>query len=1221
MNQSKNFDWFFAKCQLFSFIFWWLFDILLFNQYNYSIIIYKFIFIKMNVNNRLPRPENLPNSNQGKNLEKTKEQRIGEYAESRKKYIDIQKTQNADITSESADAQLQSELSQIKGVYLSNKNSETTITNSNDKIDVKNNSMSDILNKINMNVFDQSIPSFEIDPAINNFVSDTTNQSTLSTNRLYWELKNFENHNQEIAKNFENIQNQYLFFQSSTEKWWIMQDDRSMWDGKKTKNEYNSAYDKLTQTTSILKWKFAKAQQEIEKAAWQTIIQWEILDKATDKYKEINISNEEESLSEIDKNISVLDETNQEQQSLKSFYEEQQKNFEEEQKMIEERKNQNADQVGIVLETKQKAQTSISSAESIRQNSYNRLREALSGLWENILDENDLINKIENPTEDFSILISENEETASLIESYYESINNQNYFNEISLESDESINLLSEDATKLDEHIVNIEKHNELLGNEIDFTTKKLEEIDSSIVQQETQTELIKTQHEFNRTQIDELDQTISLSLLDASINNDIFVWSLKEYKSVVDNSDISKKWTWELIYDWTVWMVCKWLNMVVGAIVKYSPITIASDFINKFCENNPDSWLAKNPITQVAKFAFNVSAWVLEWAWWLVEWLVTMIEKPVQAASWLWALLFWRDPETWERFSWEIYGDTRTNLWKAMISLDDWGDNAWRALGKTIANFWSFFVWWAWVANIGRVWKVAKVVGQAWKLTAKTAAKTTYQACRLTSKWVVNSGVRASGSFIKTGVSNVVWWVYTWVKNTVWKINRNSLKQWYANTKQFIKHPKQTIWRIKQNNLARNNPTNSFLKQKASIESSRSSLTKLQNLEHAKVSQYVAREWKLIQDLSKIPASDAAKVLRYQKTVKSVSEARNLLKIERAEWKINAQNFVNTKGVPTDLWKFVAENPKVWDIFNNILKKPANAEKYLQWLKDPKLLTEMEKIVGKRPFMELGWWKHLIFNSKWNIVVKNYFEPFLKGKKLFANDKIVNKNWEKLSKEFTRWDIVITKNGAMWRVTKLKGAEVAIEYTRWNVMTSKLWNVRLLETAAKSKGFTLASIDPKFAWLPVWFVFDNMENDPYSGGFETLDLTSLEIENPWIDYRMLKLLEFSKNNDRQSIKSYVRENKNYFKNEILKPNWNWSFTVDYGVLKRLEDYVQNSDIDVDTQQQNILITSIWLWDVLENWTNFTVNEKDWIVQNDIANSGGSYMPIWQWDIVRIKNT
>jgi len=706
----------------------------------------------------MPNRENFNNSNQNGRLEKTKEQRIQEYADSRKKYMKIQKDQDENIYQEDIDAQLDSELSQIRESYQSNNKQETSSSSTNDKIDVKNASMDDILNKIDAGIFDKDLKDFEVDSSIQSFVTDQNNESTLSTTRLFGELKKFENHNQEIAKYFDNIQGQFIYFQSAIEKWEIMDESRDIWDGKKTKKKYNDAYDKLTSKISILKQKFADAQKKVETASLQTIVAWEILDQATDKYKTINNQNEQESLSEIDQNILNLNESQEEQNSLKVFYENQQKNFEEEQKMIEKRKQENINEIGFVSQTKQSAQVSIWNAQSIRQNSYSRLKEALTGLWESVLSEDDLISKIENPTEDFSLLMSNNSEARSLVDSYLDSIKNEDYFSALVLQTDESINLLGENTEELKQHTKNIGQHNEMLDKELEFTTDKLEEIELWIVKQETNIELIKTQHEFNRTQIDQLDQTVSLSLLDATISNDIFVSSTKEYKNIVNNSSISKKWAGERVWDWTVWQVTKAAKSIVNfVIVDANPITWISNWINKFCDNNPDSWLAKNPITKSARFTFNVSAWVLEWAAWLVDGLLTMVEKPVQAAVWLGALVFWRDPETWEWFSWETYGDTRSNLWKAMVAYDEWWENAWRAAGKTIANIWSFFVGWAWVANIGRVWQVSKVAWQVGKLTARTAAKTTYNACRLTGKWVVNSSARATWSFIKNGTINTV--------------------------------------------------------------------------------------------------------------------------------------------------------------------------------------------------------------------------------------------------------------------------------------------------------------------------------------------------------------------------------------------------------------------------------------------------------------------------------
>lgn len=420
---------------------------------------------------------------------------------------------------------------------------------------------------------------------------------------------------------------------------------------------------------------------------------------------------------------------------------------------------------------------------------------------------------------------------------------------------------------------------------------------------------------------------------------------------------------------------------------------------------------------------------------------------------------------------------------------------------------------------------------------------------------------------------------------------------------------------------MARNTPTQRLIDQKAWIDVSRSKLNKLKNSQYKVVQKFVDKKWNLkswFDGFKNMSSKEAAQVIRYQKTVKDISKAREFLKTQSADWKINAQHFVWKNGNPTELWKMVNSNPKLWDMFNNILKHPSHAEKYIKWFTDTKVLAEMQKMFGNNSVMQLGWWRHLVFNNKWQLVVKNYFEPFLKGKWLFRKGKLVNSKRENLPKKFNKWDMVINKNGIIWRVQKIKGWEVAIEYARWNIMTSNIGNVRFLETFAKSKSFKFLEISPKAAWLPAWFVADNVQNNTATNPSEAPDLTSLEVEDLSIDPRMSKLLELAGQDNRQSIKEHVRGNKNYFKNEILKSNLDWSFTVDFAVLKSFDDYLQDSNIDESTQKQNILVTSIWLWDILEEWTNFSVNEKSWIIQNNIAISQGTYVPIWQWDQVSL---
>jgi hypothetical protein len=63
-------------------------------------------------------------------------------------------------------------------------------------------------------------------------------------------------------------------------------------------------------------------------------------------------------------------------------------------------------------------------------------------------------------------------------------------------------------------------------------------------------------------------------------------------------------------------------------------------------------------------------------------------------------------------------------------------------------------------------------------------------------------------------------------------------------------------------------------------------------------------------------------------------------------------------------------------------------------------------------------------------------------------------------------------------------------------------------------------------------------------------------------------------------------------------------------------------DGNIQEQLKHDIIKYIGLWDLLEEWTTFTVTSTDWtkrsgkIVNNRAIDEKGRYIPIFQWDHV-----
>jgi len=174
-------------------------------------------------------------------------------------------------------------------------------------------------------------------------------------------------------------------------------------------------------------------------------------------------------------------------------------------------------------------------------------------------------------------------------------------------------------------------------------------------------------------------------------------------------------------------------------------------------------------------------------------------------------------------------------------------------------------------------------------------------------------------------------------------------------------------------------------------------------------------------------------------------------------------------------------------------------------------------------------------------------------------------------------------------------------------------WILKWIEPAAKAINPTVAKA--LAAWI---FRPENLwpNTTPDQIDRNMAELTQME-DNPI----MKGLLELT---DRNSIKQYVRANKAFFRSAILKQTAPNTYTADFSILQLIEDYhannTQRENMDMWQQRDSLLITSIWLGDILEDGTSVSVESTSWTIQNHRAmSSGGWYIPIWQWSTVTIE--
>ena len=116
-----------------------------------------------------------------------------------------------------------------------------------------------------------------------------------------------------------------------------------------------------------------------------------------------------------------------------------------------------------------------------------------------------------------------------------------------------------------------------------------------------------------------------------------------------------------------------------------------------------------------------------------------------------------------------------------------------------------------------------------------------------------------------------------------------------------------------------------------------------------------------------------------------------------------------------------------------------------------------------------------------------------------------------------------------------------------------------------------------------------------------------------------------SKSPTREEIKNLIRSNKDAFRKLVLVKDWvnGWA-NVNFDILNYLVEQWKFNGLDWNIQEQlkHDIIRYIGLWDLLEDWTTFTVTSVDWtkrngtIVNNRAVDEKGKYIPIFQWDHV-----
>ena len=201
-------------------------------------------------------------------------------------------------------------------------------------------------------------------------------------------------------------------------------------------------------------------------------------------------------------------------------------------------------------------------------------------------------------------------------------------------------------------------------------------------------------------TNIGELDRTVSEIIMDTNMQNDKIEQATSSIVCSLEWLKVEEKWFLEELWDSTLgWL---WKILKSGCERVKGNWSELADWICSWHKLVP--WLWETWLWKAFDTTVHFCAGITEWAWELVGWLCSILEKPVSTVKAI-GTLVWLDIVSFFppnlNFSLGRAWDARLNFWKAIINYDErwkWYDAevAW----KTTLNILSFFIPEVWAAK-----------------------------------------------------------------------------------------------------------------------------------------------------------------------------------------------------------------------------------------------------------------------------------------------------------------------------------------------------------------------------------------------------------------------------------------------------------------------------------------------------------------------------------------
>ena len=314
------------------------------------------------------------------------------------------------------------------------------------------------------------------------------------------------------------------------------------------------------------------------------------------------------------------------------------------------------------------------------------------------------------------------------------------------------------------------------------------------------------------------------------------------------------------------------------------------------------------------------------------------------------------------------------------------------------------------------------------------------------------------------------------------------------------------------------------------------------------------------------------------------------------------------------------------------------------EWVKieNIKILEEQEPIKVNKPVVKKPAVEEVVEESKFNKEAREKL-PKLESKDIKIGDRLIDNTWRKWTVQGNSPGVCTLKYdgakvGETVRLENFRALEEEIVtkspvekislyknlVNKINKIGSYTGKVREIGAFIKENIPTLGKKAALVAGIGLFNqVMGRAPNDKEKVNLEEVvaDAGKVELQ----DQEEIKDLQalLDKNPTSGEIKNFVREHKPAFRELLLKNNAEGTFTVDFSILSKMEDYKDLSDLswNIDQQKSNRLIAAIGLWDILEEGQNFTVTTKEGdkktgVVKDNRAMAGSAYVPVWQGDIV-----